>query len=53
MHGGHRAKVTDLSWNQKENLVIASVEEDNVLQVWQMVILLRKFIIISNEFVKL
>ena len=41
MHGGHRSKVTDLSWNQKENLVVASVEEDNVLQVWQMVIYLQ------------
>ncbi|KAL4484211.1 hypothetical protein ABPG72_003495 [Tetrahymena utriculariae] len=36
MHGGHRAKVNDISWNQKENLILASVEENNILQVWQM-----------------
>lgn len=39
MHGGHRAKVNDISWNQKENLIMASVEENNILQVWQMVII--------------
>ncbi|EGR30912.1 retinoblastoma-binding protein, putative [Ichthyophthirius multifiliis] len=36
MHGGHRAKVNDFSWNTKDHLVIASVEENNILQVWQM-----------------
>ncbi len=29
IHGGHRAKVNDLSWNQKDHLVIASVEDSN------------------------
>lgn len=37
VHGGHRAKVNDISWNLKEKLVIASVEEsNNILQIWQM-----------------
>lgn len=37
MHGGHRAKVNDFGWNTKDHLVLASVEENNILQVWQMV----------------
>lgn len=37
VHGGHTAKVSDFSWNQKEHWFIASVAEDNILQVWQMV----------------
>lgn len=37
VHGGHRARVNDISWNLKERLVIASVEEqNNILQIWQM-----------------
>jgi len=36
IHGGHRAQVSDFSWNQNDNLVLASVEENNILQVWQM-----------------
>lgn len=36
LHGGHTAKVSDFSWNSNDELVIASVAEDNVLQVWQM-----------------
>ena len=35
MHGGHTAKVTDLSWNPNERNMIASVADDNILQVWQ------------------
>lgn len=31
MHGGHRTKVNDFSWNQNENMVFASVEENNML----------------------
>lgn len=38
IHGGHRAKIPDFSWNPNDNLVIASVEEENnFLQIWQMV----------------
>jgi histone-binding protein RBBP4 len=28
--------VSDLSWNQDDPWVLASVAEDNILQVWQM-----------------
>lgn len=37
VHGGHTAKVFDFSWHPSEPWYIASVAEDNVLQVWQMV----------------
>ncbi|CAI0445351.1 unnamed protein product [Linum tenue] len=35
-HGGHKAKISDFSWNRNEPWVISSVAEDNSLQVWQM-----------------
>ncbi|WCJ39890.1 Histone-binding protein MSI1 [Euphorbia peplus] len=35
-HGGHKAKISDFSWNKKEAWVISSVADDNTLQVWQM-----------------
>ncbi|CAA0807733.1 WD-40 repeat-containing protein MSI2 [Striga hermonthica] len=36
-HGGHKAKISNFSWNKNEPWVISSVAEDNTLQVWQMV----------------
>ena len=36
IHGGHTAKVSDFSWSETEDWVLASVAEDNVVQVWQM-----------------
>lgn len=36
LHGGHTSKVTDFSWNRNDEWTIASVSEDNVLQVWNM-----------------
>lgn len=36
VHGGHTAKISEFSWNPDEPWVIASVAEDNILQVWQM-----------------
>jgi histone-binding protein RBBP4 len=36
IHGGHTAKISDFSWNNNDDWVIASVAEDNILQVWQM-----------------
>jgi len=36
LHGGHTAKVSDFSWNGQEHWTVASVAEDNVLQVWNM-----------------
>jgi histone-binding protein RBBP4 len=37
IHGGHTAKVSDFHWNKNEDWVAASVSEDNVLQIWQLV----------------
>mmetsp|Transcript_9888 Transcript_9888/g.10392 ORF Transcript_9888/g.10392 Transcript_9888/m.10392 type:complete len:445 (+) Transcript_9888:21-1355(+) len=36
VHGGHSAKVSDISWNLTDDWVMASVSEDNILQIWQM-----------------
>nr|CAB3454087.1 unnamed protein product [Digitaria exilis] len=36
VHGGHTAKISELSWNPSEKWVIASVAEDNILQIWEM-----------------
>lgn len=36
IHGGHTSKISDFSFNLSEPWVIASVAEDNILQVWQM-----------------
>ena len=37
IHGGHTSKISDFSWNPNEGdeWVIASVAEDNILQIWQ------------------
>ncbi|XP_044509799.1 WD-40 repeat-containing protein MSI3-like [Mangifera indica] len=35
-HGGHKAKISDFSWNKNESWVISSVADDNTVQVWQM-----------------
>lgn len=37
IHSGHTAKVSDLSWNPNEPMLMASTAEDNVVQIWQMV----------------
>ncbi len=34
LHGGHTGRVSDFSWNHNEAWTIASVSEDNVLQIW-------------------
>lgn len=36
IHGGHTAKISDFAWNGNEDWVVASVAEDNILQIWQM-----------------
>lgn len=36
IHGGHTAKISDFSWNNSDSWFVASVAEDNILQVWQM-----------------
>ena len=35
VHGGHTDRPADFSWNLNERLMLASVADDNVLQVWQ------------------
>ena len=35
IHGGHTAKVSDISWCHNEDWLLASVSEDNILHVWQ------------------
>jgi histone-binding protein RBBP4 len=34
--GGHTDKIADFSWNTNDAFVIASVADDNILQIWQM-----------------
>ncbi|KAI8988877.1 nucleosome remodeling factor [Pilobolus umbonatus] len=36
IHSGHTSRISDLSWNPINKWTIASVAEDNVLQLWQM-----------------
>ncbi|OMJ82265.1 hypothetical protein SteCoe_17044 [Stentor coeruleus] len=35
-HEGHFARVNEFSWNQNEHMTIASVDEDNYMQIWCM-----------------
>ncbi|EEB08702.2 kinetochore protein Mis16 [Schizosaccharomyces japonicus yFS275] len=34
MHGGHTNRVSDLSWNPNNKWVLASLADDNILQIW-------------------
>uniref|UniRef100_A0A0E0M3Y9 Histone-binding protein RBBP4-like N-terminal domain-containing protein n=1 Tax=Oryza punctata TaxID=4537 RepID=A0A0E0M3Y9_ORYPU len=36
VHGGHTTKISELSWNPTQKWVMASVSEDNILQIWEM-----------------
>ncbi|KYQ89529.1 WD-40 repeat-containing protein [Tieghemostelium lacteum] len=36
IHGGHTSKISDFSWNPNHPWAIASVAEDNIIQIWQM-----------------
>jgi len=36
VHGGHTSKISDFAWNVAAEWMVASVAEDNILQVWQM-----------------
>jgi len=36
IHGGHTSKLNDLSFNLNDDWIVASVSDDNVLQVWSM-----------------
>ena len=35
VHGGHTDRISDFGWNMNERLMIASVADDNALQVSQ------------------
>ncbi|XP_049851795.1 histone-binding protein RBBP4-like [Schistocerca gregaria] len=35
IHGGHTSEVSDFAWNYNEDWVIASVDANNILQIWQ------------------
>ncbi|PNT66915.1 hypothetical protein BRADI_3g18490v3 [Brachypodium distachyon] len=35
IHGGHKRNISDFSWNQCEDWMLASVDEENILHVWQ------------------
>ena len=35
-HGGHTNKINDFDWNPNEDMLIASVDDDNCLQMWEM-----------------
>ena len=36
MHAGHTDRISEFSWNGNDDWVVASVSENNVVQVWQM-----------------
>ena len=36
IHGGHTSKISDFSWNPHDPWLVASVAEDNIIQIWQM-----------------
>jgi histone-binding protein RBBP4 len=36
IHGGHTSKISDFAYNPNDDWVVASVAEDNILQIWQM-----------------
>ena len=35
-HGGHSDKINDIDWNQNEDMMCASVDDMNNLQIWEM-----------------
>jgi histone-binding protein RBBP4 len=35
VHGGHTSKISDFAWNPAADFMLASVAEDNILQIWQ------------------
>jgi len=37
IHGGHTSTVSELSWSCKDSWMVASVSEDNMLQIWKLV----------------
>ena len=35
-HGGHLDKINDIDWNLLENMMLASVDNANILHIWEM-----------------
>jgi hypothetical protein len=35
IHGGHTGRVNDFAWTHDDSFTVASVADDNILQVWQ------------------
>lgn len=35
VHGGHTDKISDFSWNSQDTMMIASVSDNNFLQIWK------------------
>lgn len=35
IHGGHTGQVSELNWNSNRDWVVASVSDDNLLQIWK------------------
>ena len=40
IHGGHTDKIADFSWNGNDDWVVASVSDDNVLQVRSLLLII-------------
>jgi len=36
IHGGHTDKISDLAWSPNNNWMMASVGDNNIIQIWQM-----------------
>lgn len=36
-HNGHTSPIYDMAWNPKEELMVCSVSEDNIVQCWQVI----------------
>lgn len=50
VHGGHTSKVSDFCWHGSEEWMISSVAEDNILQIWQMVMnVMYKYVYFFDE----
>ncbi len=35
-HGGHTDRISDICWNPSDPWVVASVADNNIVQIWQM-----------------
>ncbi|KAI3770307.1 hypothetical protein L6452_01435 [Arctium lappa] len=49
IHGGHTESVADLSWNPFEDWTIASVANDNMMQIWKLAEHIYQFDVGTND----